>query len=300
MKLQHLKYFKNTEKNEVFSGASALVAYKNYYYVVRDNSNSIYLFDSKLERIKEIEIFKGSLPNSSKERKEQKPDLEAATIVYGNERVPDKLILIPSGSKKNRMKGALLELQVSESNDLTYVDFSKLYDFLASKVGTVNIEGAIAREESILLFQRGNSRNSKNAIIYLKSDLNQQINHDIVFTEDHFEKIIYLELGKVDGIPYTFTDAILFNQNILFLAAAEQTEDAYLDGEVSSICAGVLDLNGAILWKEELKTDVKLEGLLLLSSQKNSDGQFEFLALSDADQDNTPSALYKLYLNISY
>lgn len=182
MKLQHLKYFKNTKGNEVFSGASALVAYNDNYYVVRDNSNSIYLFGSKFERIKEIEIFKGLLPNSSEERKKQKPDLEAATIVYGNEIAPDQLILIPSGSKKHRIKGALIELQASESNNLTYVDFSKLYNFLASKVGTVNIEGAIASEESILLFQRGNSKNSKNAIIYIKSDFNEQINHEIVFT----------------------------------------------------------------------------------------------------------------------
>jgi len=300
MKLQHLKYFKNTDKNEVFSGASALVAYNDNYYVVRDNSNSIYLFGSKFEKIKEIEIFKGLLPNSSEERKKQKPDLEAATIVYGNEITPDQLILIPSGSKKNRMTGALIKLQVSESNNLTYVDFSKLYNFLASKVGTVNIEGVIAREKSILLFQRGNSKNSTNAIIYLKSDFNEQINHEIVFTEDHFEKIIYPDLGKVDGIPYTFTDAILFNQKILFLAAAEQTEDAYLDGEVSSICAGVLNFDGAILWKEELKTHIKLEGLVHLSNQNNTDGQVEFLVLSDADQDNTPSALYNLSLNISY
>lgn len=302
MNLEHIKTLQSNGAHKIISGASALVFHEGKYYIIQDNSNSIYLLDDKFNLINERIIFEGSLPTEPDQRKKLKPDLEAAVIIPSTLKTKDQLLLIPSGSKSNRVNGALVNISYfhDKMDDLVIpVDFTHLFDFLKSKVGKVNIEGAVLSNDHLIFFQRGNSKESKNAIIYLKKDFINKHKGKVVFTKDHFIKVIYPELGAINGVAYTFTDAIILNDKIVYLASAEKTDDAYFDGAISGASVGLLSFNGKILWKRDIDTTNKFEGISFLSYDNQNQSIVNLMIISDADNDNIASAIYKLKIDFS-
>lgn len=283
--------------NEILSGASGIVRYNNYYYVIRDNSNHLYQFQGNdFQWVKSIRLFPGTLPSNQKDRKKLKPDLEAMLIVPANDILAlDSLMLIPSGSKKNRVKGKLISLTKKGelADDARELDFSNLYSHLKNELHKVNIEGAIVFDKNLILLQRGNSKKSRNALVYL--NLNCVLQQLDTIEANCLEKIVYPDIGGIGFIPYTFTDAIATTDGrILFLAAAEETEDAVLDGDVSGAAIGMLNAKGEVKWVSALSERIKFEGIVP-TNESSSAGQVYFL-ISDADSDYTPSSVYKLTL----
>ncbi len=261
-----------TFQDPFIAAASGLVLVQNRFYLVADDELSILGINQDLESSGEnFTIFSGELPKDKKERKKLKPDFEC--LVYlGNQK---SLLCLPSGSKKNRNRGALLNLK---TNTVTELYLKKVYNALEDLYSELNIEGAIILENKIRLFQRGNGPLHQNAIIDLELER---------FLKDEIQglKAIDIELGRLGSVPLSFTDATLFNNRIFFTAVAEDSESTFEDGEFSGAILGEMSLDGNILRTTGLGISSKPEGIAF-------DDKFFYLVTDDDDR-KKPSRLFR-------
>jgi hypothetical protein len=148
-----------------------------------------------------------------------KPDLEVLTPLPRG-----ALLALGSGSRPNRMRGVLL----SPGGRVEILDLAALYGGLAARVeGELNLEGAVAEGQGLLLFVRGNGRESRPAVVPLL-DLAEAISG-----RPRFGEARSVALGELGGVTLGFTDACrLPDGRVLAALAAEGSPDAYSDGPV--------------------------------------------------------------------
>ncbi len=272
------------------AAASGLVQIGGWLYVVADDELHLGVFPASGPSPGQLlRLFPGRLPEKTKARKRKKPDLEALVILPS---AGDGTILaVPSGSKKKRYRGAVVRL-VGAGALVEEVSFRGLYRHLETKLpGTLNIEGAVVRAEELLLFQRGNSKGGKNAIITLKLEqvLSDLRRHGEIRAEA-LTSIKSYDLGAIGGVRLTFTDAAaLPDGRLLFTAAAEATDDAVEDGEVLGSIVGIIDRKGKLGKKHRLDPTIKAEGV----SVRVERGGVTVFLVTDADDSTVPAALYK-------
>jgi hypothetical protein len=221
-----------------FHAASGLVLREGSAFVVSDDG--LYLGEFRLDASKGVDrtrrLFAGVLPTEAAERKRVKPDFETLfELTVGPGERP--LLAVPSGSKSNRVRGAAVF-----SNRIQEVDFSELYARIVVSVTSLNVEGAIELRDSIYLFHRGNSAGSENAIIRLdRIEFVDDLGRGKI-TARCLRGILPIQLGEIDGVRLTFGDAAVDPLGrVWFLASAEATEDAYLDGEFRGAILGRFD-----------------------------------------------------------
>ncbi len=231
-----------------FSAASSLVLSQDWAYVVADDEHHLGVFrlSDPLKPLEAFPIFSGHLPEDSQARKKIKPDLEGLLAI-----APLRLIAVPSGSKKNRTQGRMIQLQDQSPGDSSTsprtpviqrtvaLDFAPLYQKLGQLVPDLNIEGAVDTGTHIWLLQRGNQGTSPNHIIvlkrkqFLKKLLKDPPLDPIVIKPKLIDDIVELNLGRLDGLRLTVTDGtILSGGQVLLCAAAEDTESTYDDGKI--------------------------------------------------------------------
>ena len=116
-----------------------------------------------------IRLFDGALPNSKPDRKKQKPDLEAITLLPAYGRYPHGALF---GARLRLQaqplhRGALLGLDADGAvrGAPHVVDCSPILAPLDAEFPALNIEGAVVSGGELRLFQRGNQRHSENAMI---------------------------------------------------------------------------------------------------------------------------------------
>lgn len=261
-----------TFQDPFIAAASGLVLVQNRFYLVADDELCILGINQDLKSSGEIFIvFPGELPEDKKERKKLKPDFEC--LVYLEEQ--RSLLCLPSGSKKNRNRGALLNLETKAVSELY---FKKVYKALEELYTELNIEGGIILGDNIRLFQRGNGSLHQNAII----DLNLR---KLLQDEVQDLKAIDIKLGKLKSIPLSITDATLFNDRIFFTAVAEDSESTFEDGEFSGAILGEMSMDGKILKTAPLAISSKPEGIAF-------DDNF-FYTVTDDDDRKKPSRLFR-------
>ncbi len=270
---------------DFFCSASGLVLRGEAALVVADDSLTLGSFPVHSEKPGTLrEIFPGELPEEPTERKRKKPDLESLFELTGESGIR-KLVAVPSGSKKNRFRGSWLGEE--KNHDL---DFTDLYARLRRSIVELNIEGAIELGHSVYFFHRGNSAGSENAIIRLDR---------LEFVEDAkkgrigercLRKITSIQLGSLGRVRLTFGDAAVDPEGgVWFLASAEATDDAYLDGAYSGAILGRLDASLERV-KEVYPIDspAKPEGLAFDPADGNV-----FYIVTDADDPRTVSLLLR-------
>lgn len=256
------------------SAASGLVYSQNVLFVISDSSSFLYQYDIDKKLLLKFPLVKDAKENIEKENK---PDLESITK-YGNQ-----LIMLGSGSTQKRNTMFSLDLG---SDTLQTQDLTELYQNLKT-VGSfsddqLNIEGAIYAHQTMLLFQRGNSKNSQNGIFIIPNNQEDGI------------RFVPISLPTLDDIETTFTDAILVNDKIYFLACAENTESTYEDGEVLGTILGIMHApTFEIIDVQLLSEHQKFEGITLY---KESENELEFLLCEDNDTETTEAEIYKLTL----
>lgn len=257
--------------------ASGLVYQEDKLYLISDNSTYLYEYsisDKKLNKIALTENAQENIP------KNEKSDFEAIAQ-RGNQ-----LIVLGSGSTEKRNEIFMCD---TKSKNLNRRDFSENYKLIKSQLtikdDELNIEGLIATDKTIYFFQRGNGSTSKNGIIYAD---------DSVGTPKF--KFIPFDLPKIKNVECTFTDAILVDDTIYFLACAEDTNSTYLDGDVLGSCFGTIDLKTMNLkYVEQITDSHKFEGITLF---KKSATEIEFLLCEDNDTDILESNIYSLKLDL--
>ena len=143
------------------SAASGLVCLHSFIYVVSDDELHLGVFgraDRKPGHL--IRLFDGALADSKSDRKKQKPDLEALTLLpaYGRYH-HGALLALGSGSKRNRRLGALLGLDAHGAvhGAPRVIDLSPLLAPLEEEFAALNIEGAVVSGDELRLFSAATS-----------------------------------------------------------------------------------------------------------------------------------------------
>lgn len=258
--------------------ASGLVYHENKLYLISDNSTFLFEYSFMNNKVTKIPLLDNAEENI---RKKDKPDFESITLSN------DNLILLGSGSKTNRSSIITYNLKAKNIN---IKSISSVYTSIKNQHGvdddTLNIEGFIQKDTQRFLFQRGNGKAKKNGIFYYDdSHENPKI---------HFTPI---DLPKIKNIPSTFTDAILVDQIIYFLASAEPSTSTYDDGEILGSFIGTLDLKSMkLIQTVQISDKHKFEGLTVYNKTTN---KIVFLLCEDNDSELLVSEIYQLELNIS-
>jgi hypothetical protein len=274
------------------SAASGLVCVGSTVYVVADDELHLGVFSATApEPGRLIRLFDGVLPDNKAERKRQKPDLEALTLIPAAENFPHgALVAFGSGSRPNRGCGALLSLDPfgAVCGSPKELDMSAILGPLYDAFAELNIEGAVVVGDELRMFQRGNKRHADNAII--RYPLLPVLNALLSAYADPIEPsaINRLSLGLIEGVPFCFTDAAaLRNGDMVFSAVAEDTEDAYRDGPCIGAAIGIIDNDGHLLSLQRLERPYKVEGICV----RQDGDRLDLLLVTDADNPSIPAML---------
>ncbi|RKS02098.1 hypothetical protein [Flavobacterium sp. 102] len=256
--------------------ASGLVYHEDKLYIISDNSTFLYEYSIPTENLNKIALVENAQDNIVKK---DKPDFEAIAL-KGTD-----LVLLGSGSTENRnmiFNYAIPTGKIQKNN--IGVIYQKIKQEFAISDDELNIEGLIMDNNQIYFFQRGNGLKGKNAVIFSKdTPQNQQFEY------------VSIDLPTIKNITATFTDAILVEDKIYFLASAEDTASTYLDGEVLGSIIGRMDAKTLkVEFTQEISNTNKFEGLTLY---KQSEKEIEFLLCEDTDSEILESNIYKLVLD---
>ncbi|HAH55295.1 MAG TPA: hypothetical protein DCM02_08445 [Flavobacterium sp.] len=253
--------------------ASGLVYKDNSLFVISDNSSFLYEYYIPENELSKIKLFENAQENIPKK---DKFDFESIAL-KGN-----KLHLLGSGSTANREKRLIYNL---DSKKIKEKDLSKLYQNLKKYASIsdeeLNIEGAIFSNKNWFLFQRGNGANSRNGIIKTKS-----------LKKECQTELVEVRLPKIKHVETSFTDAVLVEDKIYFLATAEDTTSTYDDGEILGSIIGRLNSQTfEIEFTQKISDTHKFEGLTLY---KKTENEIQFLICEDNDTDILETNIYKL------
>jgi hypothetical protein len=274
-------------------------------FVVSDDEHHLGKFKlGSDEPVKLKRLFDGDLPHDAIDRKAAKPDLEVLTLLPATARYPHgALLALGSGSKPQRHGGLVLALDaqgklgkgaalVSQRLDLT-----DLYAPLHAQFADLNIEGCLIHGDTLQLIHRGNKGSAigqGSAAITLHLP---QIMAWLIEPGDTPPPVpsrtLAIDLGDVDGVPLTPTDACLLpSGDWLLSAAAENTDDSTLDGPCTGSALVVLSPQGKLRALHMLQGAPKVEGI----SATAAGSYIDVLMVTDADHPDVPSQLLSVRL----
>ncbi|HSN47139.1 MAG TPA: hypothetical protein VLR29_00115 [Flavobacterium sp.] len=256
--------------------ASGLVYKDDSLFIISDNSSFLYEYHLKENKLSKIKLFGDGQENIIKK---DKFDFESIALKE------NELHLLGSGSTFKREKRIIYNLETAA---ITGKDLTKLYRSLKETTSIsdeeLNIEGAIFYNEKWFLFQRGNGGNSRNGVFKIKS-LELEC-------ETEFVKV---QLPKIKHVETSFTDAVLVDDKIYFLATAEDTDSTYDDGEILGSILGRMDSQTFdIEFTQKISNNHKFEGLTLY---KKTETDIQFLICEDNDTQVLETNIYKLTFN---
>jgi hypothetical protein len=283
------------------SAASGLVCAHGRVHVVADDELHLGVFDDAAAPGRLVRLFDGDLPAGKKARKRAKPDLETLLHLPPGPGWPHgALLALGSGSRPQRERGALLAFDKSGQFAMASrsIDLAPLYGPLKRRFDDLNIEGAFVLAGDFVLMQRGNGRLGVNAALhYRQSDLQSllrgEIDAELVPRAEH-----RFALGDLDGIPLGFTDGVAWPGpsgagRWLFTAAAEDTDNSYLDGGCAGSVLGLADTQGRLLWMRPLAGRHKVEGI----DARPGPGGLDLCLVTDADDPAQASVLWRAWMH---
>ena len=257
--------------------ASGIVYKENSLFIISDNSSFLYHYYIQEKELNRIKLFENGQENIPKK---EKYDFESISL-KGN-----KLHILGSGSTYKREKRISYDLKTKEikEKDITKL-YRKLKSFATISDEDLNIEGSLFHNEKWHLFQRGNSANSQNGI-FLVDKFSKKDDSEPSFTT--------IQLPKIKHIETSFTDAILVEDKIYFLATAEDTTSTYNDGEILGSIVGRIDIQSMqIDFTLKISDNQKFEGITFYDKTEE---KIEFLLCEDNDTEELKSSIYKLTL----
>jgi hypothetical protein len=259
--------------------ASGLLYKDNTLFIIGDNSGFLYEYNLQNQQLNPHAIIDNPTENITKKLK---PDFEALT------NFKDTVYIFGSGSTENRNKMIEFDLKtktVLQKNNMTDL-YAVMQSFGGIKPEDFNLEGAIFDGENWYLFNRGNGISNKNTIFTIHA---KKLGEEFALIATDYK------LPKIKGIRSSFTDAIIVEDKIYFLATAENTNSTYEDGEILGSCIGCIDLKTMkIDFTQKITATNKFEGLTLY---ENTAHTITFLLCEDNDTELLETKIYKLTLN---
>lgn len=260
--------------------ASGLLFKDNSLFIVGDNSGFLYEYHMDSRDLKRHPLVANPSENIPKS---EKPDFEVLTCFQ------DTVYVFGSGSTAKR--NAMIEFDLKQKKKTATNNLAELYavmqNFSSIKPEDFNIEGVIYEGENWYFFNRGNGISNKNTLLSLHA---QKLNQEFSLLSNDYK------LPKIKGVRSSFTDAVLVDTKIYFLATAEDTQSTYDDGEVLGSFIGRIDLETMkIDFTKKISDRHKFEGLTVF---KKDNKKIEFLLCEDKDTEILETAIYKLSLNL--
>ena len=276
------------------SSASGIVRRGDHAYVIGDDLLQVAAFrlsdpgPGTLHR-----VFEGELPVDDSERKADKPDLEALTVLPPFERNPFGALLgLGSGSGPGRDRGFAWSLNADGSlrGEPRTVDLGPVYRRLGESVDQLNVEGASVMGDRLWLLHRGNHRDATNVVAELAlDDVMRSLVGDLRIDVHELAALRSYDLGTLGGVELTFSDATpLGDELLVFTASAEaQGGDDGPDGEIRGSVVGTLRLDGEVQRLRTIDRRWKVEGVHATLDT----GVVDFLFVCDQDDPDAPSPL---------
>lgn len=266
------------------TAASGLVVRGEQAWVVADNCLALHAYDlNDLGPPQVHALTPERRPAAGPLPKKVKPDLEA---LYAD--ADGSLVALGSGSRANRSRGYAGQTATGEVRTL---ELAALHDALRARLGEVNLEGAVRAGDALLLAHRGLRTGDPSQLVVLDAGRCRTAESGS-WPPEALRAVVKVPLGTLDGVQLGFTDLALHpTLGLHFLAAAERTGDAYLDGAVAGSVFGRLDNAYRPTVLARLRPDLKCEGL---AWWKHVAGEDHWLVVTDADDPGRAAQLRRL------
>lgn len=276
------------------SSASGVVRRGDFVYVIGDDLLSLAVFRMSDPGPGQLrQVLGGTLPADEQERKAVKPDLEALTVLppFEGDRY-GALLGLGSGSGAGRDRGFVWSLQADGAlcGGPRSVDLGPIYRLLGEQVDELNIEGACVMGDRLWLLHRGNHADAANVVAELSLDaVMRSLRGDLRIDLHELTAVRSYDLGELDGVEVTFSDATpLGGDIVVFTASAEgQGDDVADDGEIRGSVVGTIDLDGEVRRMRTIDRRYKVEGVHATLDT----GVIDFLFVCDQDAPEIASPL---------
>lgn len=240
----------NIDRPSHVRAGSSLCWFGNFLALVQDDANFLVLIDPQDLQVNVITLNIGEDGlrqfDDLRGNKKFKLDLKACTTIPTLN--GDILLAFGSGSTSRREQVLL----VQEQKPITFVLqqasalYQQLRDCTAFSGSELNIEGAIFQNNQIRLFNRGNGALRENLIpvnATCELDWNELYAYlqNINLQPPKIKNIFQYELGELNALSLSFTDATVTENGLIFCATAEDSPDATRDGFVSGSVLGILE-----------------------------------------------------------
>ncbi len=260
--------------------ASGLIYKNDSLFLIGDSSTYLYEFQMKSKVLTKYPLTENPQDTILKKLKS---DFEAITHFENN------MYIFGSGSTENRNK--MVQVDITTKQVITTFDLNDFYLRLQSiaeiQPEDFNIEGVTFDGACWYFFNRGNGKSNKNIVFTIKGKSLTDQTH--ILANEY-------NLAKIKGVSASFTDAVLVDDKIYFLATAEDTKSTYEDGVVVGSLIGCINSNTMELEFTKQITNIhKLEGITLF---KKTNSEIEFLLCEDNDTDILESTIYSLKLDL--
>lgn len=259
--------------------ASGLLFQNNAILAIGDNSSYLYEYQTETAKLQRHPLAENAQENTPKAFK---PDFEAIT------QHADSIYIFGSGSTENRNFMVQVDSKTKEvikTQELTDL-YLTMQSFAKIAHEDFNIEGVIYNGETWFFFNRGNGKTGKNVVFTVEGK--NLVNEFQIISNEY-------KLPKIKGVRTSFTDAILVDNKIYFLASAENSNSTYDDGEVLGTIIGRIDVKKMkIDFTQKISDTHKFEGITLY---KKSSNEIEFLLCEDNDTEVLEADIYKVVLS---
>lgn len=271
-----------------YPSGSALEYHNNIAYLIGDDVNHILCLDDEWNEVSQLKLFDYA---GVRIPKPDKPDLECATIIG------DMLYVIGSGSKSPQRDVAFL-INLSDYK-IKKISTAAFYSIFRDRnlIAEMNIEGFTDCRDKLLFFNRGNTTQPNQVIITDQKILKKQF-------PDKF-KVIPVEIGSLKDVSLGISGACYDAEDdvLLLTASAEDTHNAYDDGEIIGSAIGVVYNAYEKLSKNELVIDelVELEKVSSLFTKQKIESvcitvksKNKYICTLVSDNDNGKSELFEV------
>jgi len=272
------------------SAGSGIVRRGDFAYVIGDDEVFLAVFrlSAAGEPGKLVRALAGELPLDHGARKDAKPDLEALTVLppfgghpYG------ALLGLGSGSAPGRDRGFVWALDAHGElrGEAREVDLSPLYGLLSESIDHLNVEGAAVMGDRLWLLQRGGSEDHAAGIVAELDlgDVMESLQRDHRLDRHELAAVRAYDLGTLEGVPLTFSDATPVADELLVFTASAEGEDGAIRGSV----VGTLATDGDVRRLRTIDRRYKVEGVHATIDT----GVMDFLFVCDQDDPDSPSPL---------
>lgn len=247
------------------SAASGVVRRGDHVYVIGDDLLALGVFRLTVSGPGRLApALRGRLPDDADARAEEKPDLEALTVLPPFDRHPFGALLgLGSGSEPGRDRGFTWALDADGSlrDDPREIALGPVFDLLRQRVPRLNVEGACVMGDRLWLLNRGGP-DAPNLVAELSlAAVMDSVTGDGVVDTGELLAVRAYDLGALDGVPLAFSDATPLGDGVLVFTASAEARGEGRDGAIRGSVVGTLDRDGEVRRLRTIDRRYKVEGV---------------------------------------